>query len=198
VGCFRPVQGVGFERSCRSAAISGRRAPDQDPCAFCRCRIQWANDARPALSPVSALFRIRLGGARALWCAALAGRGRLRTQRQPCALVQMDVLRARCHVSWWSHPPRRPRGSSRAAQRHRYCRQRTLRERPRVPSPRPRPACGALLVPTTSDPTPLAAPHHETLASTKGEASGASTRVPRGTWASLCSALGGVASACES
>ena len=60
MGCFRPVQGVGFERSCKSAAISGRRAPDQDPCAFCRCRIQWANDARPALSPVSALFRITI------------------------------------------------------------------------------------------------------------------------------------------
>ena len=71
-----PVGHLGFEASC----------VDADP---------WRSPCLPSVS--GGPLRIRLGSARRLRCAALARCGRLRTQEEACALVQMHALPARGH-----------------------------------------------------------------------------------------------------
>lgn len=85
-----------------AAGARGRRPPCALPCLASL----GTHDARRAVSPVSGrLFQPWPGSVRRPWCAALAGRGRLRTQEEPCALQSAaGASRERPHAAVRAHP----------------------------------------------------------------------------------------------
>jgi hypothetical protein len=78
----------------------------EPPCALPCLAPMGSHGARRAVWPVSGrLFRVRLGSFRRPWCAALAGRGRLRTQEEPCALQSAaGASRERPHAAGGAQP----------------------------------------------------------------------------------------------